>query len=150
MGGEVLIREVRDEKVVKVELDKGCSVGGLKEKLMKNLDSQIAPDLILTYKGRKMSDDRKLDFYGIEEYDMLVLEKDRNGYFHPDLEAVETAREWLEENIGLAKAEVELREYNRTSSGEKEMMFGFENEMAKLSLSEGKVEDYGLVSSKNM
>lgn len=148
MGEDVLIRKVKEKKVVKVELDKDRRVGSLKKKLIKDLDYQAAADLTLSYRGRRMSDDRRLDFYGIEENDMLVLEKDQNSHLSPDLEAVQSARDWLKENIGLAEAE--LRDYIKTGGGEREMMFEFENEIAKLSLSEGKVKDYGLVSSDNM
>lgn len=135
--------------MVKAEIKQNCIVKSLKEKVLESLGYE-SDEFSLSYRGREICDANDLEFYRIENDDLLILEKDRRDHFHQDLESVENAREWLEENIGMAGSEAELRNYSRTSRGEKEMIFGFEDQMAKLVLSEGKVEDYGLVSSKNM
>lgn len=145
----VLIRFTDDENVVEVEIQGNCRVDNLKKQIVESSDLDHE-GLTLLYKGRKMCGDADLDRYSIEDNDLLVLEK--RDKVDPDvgLEAVEDARDWLRQNIVTSGTTVELRDYSLKEEGEKEMIFELESEMAKLIMSGGKIDDYGLVSSKNM
>ncbi len=152
MGNKILIRDVKREEVIEARLRFECEIGSLKKKLVEYLGCEMSEDYTLNYKGMKMSEEKNLDFYGIEEHDLLVLEenlkKGKKYLLDKDFELVESAQEWLEENIGVSKSMIELLKYRRTDDKKREMIFEFGDKTVKLISSKDKIEDYGFISSE--
>ncbi|MFW5946510.1 MAG: hypothetical protein ACOCSJ_00735 [Candidatus Natronoplasma sp.] len=152
MGNKILIRDVKGEEVLEARLEFECEIVLLKKKLVEYLGYEMSEYYTLNYKGMKMSEERTLDFYGIEEHDLLILEENpQKGKKYPldkDLETVEIAKKWLEENIGVARSMTDLLKYRRTDDKKSEMFFEFKDKTVKLLSSKDKIEDYGFISSK--
>lgn len=146
---DLLIRCTLSGKVVEAEIEGGCKVEILKKKIAESLNFDHEGSTLF-YKGRKISDDADLERYSIEDNDLLVLEKRDKVDLDPGLEAVKDTRNWIRQNIVTSGTDVELRDYSLKEGGGKEMIFELESEMAKLSMSGGKIDDYGLVSSEKM
>ncbi|MFP3872724.1 MAG: hypothetical protein ACOCTR_04910 [Candidatus Natronoplasma sp.] len=143
---KIFIRNVEKKETVAVELDSEVTAGALVEELKRFWSGK--KNFSLHHRGIELAEDKALDSYGLEEYDLLSFVSEDISELRSDLaedeKSVLSSKRWLEENIGVKGSEIELFRFSRADDDTRDVRFEEVGEkgLFKLTISDGKVVNY--------
>ncbi len=148
MRSKLFVRDIDRRETIEVEVGLEEKVEALKREVERCFS--LGVDYSLFYRDVELLEEKLLKFYGLEEYDLLVLQRgdgensSLRENFPEDQERISRGKRWLEKNIGLNTDELDLNEYIRSEDERTEMIFEREDSLYQLKVSEEKIEEYDM------
>ena len=143
-----IVKCYEDQKIVKIIAPEGTTILTVLEKIKDYLGS-TGNYYHLFYRGKKLSKNKVIDFYDIEDHGLLVFTKENNPnseFFRSlknDSQNVDTAQTWLSENIGVDMNEIQLISYERREE-DVNIIYKDDPIKYKLTLYGGSVKEYDI------
>ncbi|MBS3817280.1 MAG: hypothetical protein KGY76_06935 [Candidatus Thermoplasmatota archaeon] len=140
----IFVRKVNRKDTIELEVELRKTVKELKRMVVGSRNSIHTANFSLYCRGKRLSEEKSLGFYGIEEYDLLIFDRNQKEreIFPESQEEILEGKRWLEKNIGVDKKNLELIEYSQQEDGSRKVSFEINEEEYGLTISEGRIREY--------